>query len=263
MQINTMKQLACILIALAVVGVYGDEPDKLVNGIPTKIENYPHCISMRNYGSHMCGGSIIDKQYVLTAAHCLVSLIQNPLSKRTVTVVAGTTYLNQGGQSYKIANMWVHESYDPNDPTGRGPYDIGLIKLATPIQFSSSAQAIKLPSRDIAANDAVTIAAWGSTGYGRPIHNDLQKLSSKAMPPNICQEYHKGVMRVHQTNEFCTLIAKGTGLCHGDSGSGLIRDSDRTLVGLVSGGRPCATGYPDVYTNVFPYIFWLREKMAE
>ncbi|XP_011867927.1 PREDICTED: chymotrypsin-1-like [Vollenhovia emeryi] len=256
-----MKQLSCILIALAIVGVYGDEPDKLVNGIPANINDYPHCISMRMNGNHMCGGSLIDKQYVLTAAHCLVSLKQNPSLLKSVTVFTGTTYLNSGGQAHKIANVWYHESYDPNFPSGRGPYDIGLIKLAAPVQFGPTQQPIKLPTRNIAKDDSVTIAAWGSTGFRKAIHNNLQKLHAKAMLPDLCQQYHKNSMPIHSSNEFCTLITYGTGLCNGDSGSGLIRDTDNTIVGLVSGGRPCALGYPDVYTNVYSYISWIKQKM--
>lgn len=104
-------------------GVYGDEPDKLVNGIPADIKDYPHCISIRSNNNHMCGGSIIDTQYVLTAAHCLAGINSNTV------VVTGTTYLNSGGQAHRVQKVWRHESYNPNDPSGRGPNDIGLIKV--------------------------------------------------------------------------------------------------------------------------------------
>ncbi|KAG5314119.1 CTR2 protein, partial [Acromyrmex insinuator] len=54
--------------------------------------------------------------------------------------------------------------------------------------------------------------------------------------------------------EFCTFITYGTGLCNGDSGSGLIRNSDNTIVGLVPDGISCAECYPDIYTNVYSYV---------
>ncbi|XP_011706024.1 PREDICTED: chymotrypsin-2-like [Wasmannia auropunctata] len=242
-------------------GVYGDEPDKLVNGIPTTIDENPHCISIRVQNNHICGGSIISPSHIITAAHCLVSLMQNAGMRRSLTIVSGTTQLNSGGVQHQVASMWVHEKYNPNDPSGRGPYDIGLMKLANPIRFNQRQQPINLPTRDIAENEAVTIAAWGSTGYRQPTHNNLQKLNAKCMLPSTCQTYHQGFMRIHQT-EMCTLITYGTGLCNGDSGSGLIRNSDRTLCGLVSGGKPCAQGVPDVYTGVYPFLGWIRQKMS-
>ncbi|XP_071626254.1 chymotrypsin-2-like [Temnothorax longispinosus] len=253
-----MKQLACILIALAIVGAYGDEPDKLVNGIPANIEDYPHCVSIRVDNTHFCGGSIIDKQHILTAGHCVAPLIQDSRLRKSVTVVTGTTYLNEGGQSHKVEKLWYHDDYNPR--ASRGNYDIGLIKLASPIEFGPTQQPIKLPTKIIEKDDDVTIAAWGSRGFRKPVHNNLQKLNAKAMLPDTCQAYHKFLMNIHK-DEFCTLITYGTGLCNGDSGSGLIRNSDRTIIGLVSGGRPCARGYPDVYTNVYSYLSWIEGKM--
>ncbi|KYN05948.1 Serine protease 42 [Cyphomyrmex costatus] len=114
-------------------GVYGDEPDKLVNGIPTSIQEYPHCVSLRNNNNHLCGGSIIDSRYILTAGHCVASLLYDRSRLQSTFVVTDTTY---------------------------------LIK---PIQFGTGQRAIKLPTQDISANDIVTIAAWGSTGYQRPL----------------------------------------------------------------------------------------------
>ncbi|XP_011705966.1 PREDICTED: chymotrypsin-1-like [Wasmannia auropunctata] len=257
-----MRQLACILIALAIAGVYGDEPDKLVNGIPTTIEKNPHCVSLRIKNSHFCGGSIIDEKFILTAGHCVALLVQNPSLKQQATVVTGTTYLNSGGQHYEIKNVWYHDNYNPR-ALGRGPYDLGLIELTGPIQFDEKTQPIKLPTKDVKKGDSVTIAAWGSTGFRKTMHNELQKLNAGVMLPNECQTYHSLFMRIHQKNEFCTLIKKGVGLCNGDSGSGLYDDETGCIVGLVSGGRPCAEGYPDVYTKVYPYISWINEKMGK
>ncbi|XP_011156956.1 chymotrypsin-1-like [Solenopsis invicta] len=249
-----MKLLSCIVIALAVVGVYGDEPEKLVNAIPSSINEYPHCVSMRNRGQHMCGGSIIGPKHVLTAAHCVQNL------PSSVTIVSGTSLLNQGGESHRIEKVFAHENYNPYDPSGRGPYDIALIKLLDPITFNSQQKPIALPTSDIMKNDAVTIAAWGSTGLGQRVHNDLRKLMMNAMLPGECQRLHGTAMKVAQS-ELCTLTSYGTGLCHGDSGSGLVRNKDNCIIGLVSGGRPCARGYPDIFTNVWHYKSWIENKM--
>jgi len=110
-------------------GVYGDEPDKLVNGIPTTIEEYPHSISIRVDNNHFCGGTIIDKFYVLTAGHCVAPLLQNTRPRQSLFIVSGTTYLSTGGQIHRVEKLWVHERYDLYDPSGRGSFDIGLIKV--------------------------------------------------------------------------------------------------------------------------------------
>ncbi|XP_018303724.1 chymotrypsin-1-like [Mycetomoellerius zeteki] len=107
-------------------GIYGDESEKLVNGIPTSIQQYPHCVSLRNDNKHFCGGNIIDSRYILTAGHCVAFLVHKSL-RQSLTVVTGTTYLNTDGQDYKIEQVWCHENYDPFDT--RSPHDIGLIKV--------------------------------------------------------------------------------------------------------------------------------------
>ncbi|KAL0102761.1 hypothetical protein PUN28_018215 [Cardiocondyla obscurior] len=249
-----------MLLAAVYTRVYSDEPEKLVNGTPTSIEKYPHAVSLRMNNNHFCGGSLIGEQWVLTAGHCVVPVLENSRMRASVTVVSGTTYLDKDGESHKVDKLWYHDNYNPR-ALGRGPYDIGLIKLAAPVTFSETQKAISLPTNNIEKDDSVTIAAWGSTGFQKHIHNDLQKLDAKAMLPKTCQEYYFGLLMKIHDNEFCTLISRGTGLCNGDSGSGLIKNSDGTIIGLVSGGKPCARGSPDIYTNVFPYLSWIKEKM--
>ena len=34
-------------------------------------DEFPWQISLRNLGSHICGGSIVNKNQVITAAHCV------------------------------------------------------------------------------------------------------------------------------------------------------------------------------------------------
>ena len=48
----------------------------------------------------------------------------------------------------------------------------------------------------------------------------------------------------------------------GDSGSPLVVNN--TLIGIVSRVyKPCASGKPDVYTNVYFYLDWIKEAMGE
>ncbi|XP_011647780.1 chymotrypsin-1-like, partial [Pogonomyrmex barbatus] len=133
--------------------------------------------------------------------------------------------------------------------------------LAEPIEFNTKQKPIKLPKTDLEKNDDVTTVAWGSTGFKENVHDDLQKLKAQVMLAKDCQIYHT-FMRIH-SQEFCTFIKVGTGACNGDSGSGIIRNSDNTLVGLISGGMPCARGYPDVYTTIYPYKSWIEEIMSK
>lgn len=111
------------------LGVFADEPEKLVNGIPTSVNEYPHTVSIRVNNNHFCGGSIISNNMIITAGHCVAPLIQNANQRQGLTVVTGTTYLSSGGQAHRVSRMWYHERYNPNTPGRDAGFDIGLLQV--------------------------------------------------------------------------------------------------------------------------------------
>ncbi|KAB0798397.1 hypothetical protein PPYR_09390 [Photinus pyralis] len=73
---------------------------KIVGGKPVKIEEYPYQVSLQYYGSHICGGSIIGPNKVLTAAHCTSGSSASSLSFRH-----SSTYRGSEGVVIKVASI--------------------------------------------------------------------------------------------------------------------------------------------------------------
>jgi secreted trypsin-like serine protease len=48
-----------------------DDDDKIVGGNRAQKGDWPWQISLQYYGSHICGGTLITNQHILTAAHCV------------------------------------------------------------------------------------------------------------------------------------------------------------------------------------------------
>jgi len=46
---------------------------RIVGGADAAEGQFPHQVSLRQLSSHICGGSIIAPQVILTAAHCVTS----------------------------------------------------------------------------------------------------------------------------------------------------------------------------------------------
>lgn len=68
----------------------------IIGGADVDIEEVPYQVSLQAYGFGFCGGSIINKNWVLTAAHCAI------YPAGTITVRAGTTTKSSGGSKHKV-----------------------------------------------------------------------------------------------------------------------------------------------------------------
>lgn len=65
--------------------------------------------------------------------------------------------MSSGGQKYIPKEFITHESYDHPDYA----YDIGLIRLQTPIKFSEKVQPIKLSTKEVKAGVEMQVFGWG------------------------------------------------------------------------------------------------------
>lgn len=110
----------------------GKYTGKIVGGEPVDhCGNYPYQVSIQRKSlmtggfSHFCGGSIINKDYVLTAGHCV-----NGRSASAISVVVGTHQLDSSGRNgirRNAAAITVHENYNSRDVD----YDLALIKVSS------------------------------------------------------------------------------------------------------------------------------------
>lgn len=104
----------------------GDFQDYLVGGQAALVADFPHAVSLRNKGNHMCGGSLISRTHILTAAHCLLPYLKNQQKIEDLTVVTGSNSLNsQAGKSYEVESVHSHETFSPSAYAD----DIGILKV--------------------------------------------------------------------------------------------------------------------------------------
>ncbi|KAB0797521.1 hypothetical protein PPYR_08514 [Photinus pyralis] len=210
---------------------------RIVGGEDTQIEDYPHQISLQYLDTHTCGGSIIARNLILTAAHCTADYGVYFLSIRY-----GSSIMEKGGFVLKVGEKYVHPSYDAFTTD----YDLSILKLSGNIELSSKAQIIKLvPSLTPEGGRHAFVTGWGALYMDGPYPQQLQVAKVHEEDRDACGEVYPGKI----TDRMICFKAAGKDSCQGDSGGPLV--SGDAQIGVVSWGRGCADArYPGVYSHI-------------
>ncbi|XP_073724399.1 ovochymase-2-like [Misgurnus anguillicaudatus] len=111
---------------------------RVIGGSEARQGSHPWLVSFRIRGSHFCSAAILTDHWLLTAAHCFVSVSADFL--HTVEAVAGdfnNRKVERGEQSFRVKAVKFHEMYQHSSPMS---YDIALLELNGRIQFGKSFQ---------------------------------------------------------------------------------------------------------------------------
>jgi len=236
-----------------------------------------------------CSGVLLNKQFVLTAAHCKT---EEKILKLRLGVHELARYAADDESQYQnfdisSGNFVSHEDYERKEPTSRGEKptirnDIALIKLPRDAEFNQFVQPSCWESQQ-SINDKLTVVGWGKTNkyqVSQTINgvysNEQRALEVPVVNTNDCKnDYGFNVDKTH----LCAGGNSGEDSCSGDSGGGLFSNilegkagvendgrvkNDRwEVVGIVSyGSSRCGDGNPGIYTRVSQYIQWIKQTMS-
>lgn len=208
-----------------------------------------------------CGGSIIARSWVLTAAHC----VDNGTPAGAVSVLVATTSLDAGGQRIAVKAIHPHPLYRPK-PEWR--YDVALLELAEPAPIEAkSVTTITAKQEPDALAEAVVarIAGWGMVAKDAAGGvRDLRFINLPIITNDSCTGPQKWDGKI-ASEMVCAFLPKTpTAACQGDSGGPLtVTTADgRRLAALVSWGAPCGQKLPGVYMRVAPLAEWIADCQA-
>ncbi|KAB0792445.1 hypothetical protein PPYR_14404 [Photinus pyralis] len=199
---------------------------------------YPHQVSLKFLDVHSCGGSIIDETTILTAAHCVQSLIPEFTS-----VIVGTNHLHSGGHQYAVTKILPHDRYDPILVKN----DIALVTLERPIEFNGQVRPIELETEHVGGGVDCVVSGWMS---GEDAES-LQHIKLKTIESVTCATF------LIDDTQICAKSAEERAHCSADSGNPLVTDKQ---IGIASFGSLCNEGSPDVYTRVSAYERWIEKS---
>ncbi|XP_068951526.1 serine protease 38-like [Petaurus breviceps papuanus] len=236
---------------------------KVLGGHNALEGKWPWQVSLFFRGFHICGGSILSKYWVLTAAHCFDQALN---SLDLFEVYAGFTdlHMNNGqGQKREIIQVIIHPRYKLTHPNGN---DIALVQLKTSLRLTSVVLPICLPESTINLQKTNTcwVTGWGKMRLSGAIVNKLQEVQVPLLDQFWCQILYGSIFLIQNDMICATDLVNMRGPCQGDSGGPLVcRFNDTWMqIGVVTWGKGCTSPFfPGVFARVPYFSTWISDTM--
>lgn len=262
--------------------------DRVANGNATRVFEYPWMAVVRYDENGRiidgCGGSLINKRYVLTAAHCIKmrsvrQLHSVILGEHTKGQALDCNVYEQGdeveqdcadpAEEFGIESFVIHDDY--NNP--KFSNDIGLLRLSRDVTFKDHIKPICLPiAADVQRQtfQKYILTGWGTTENGSPSNELLQAYLPRVDNQACLRKLKARRMNIQlSSKQMCAGDENLVDACKGDSGGPLgafanYRGVTRFVqYGIVTtGADSCGQiNVPGVYCRVADYMDWILDKI--
>ncbi|CRL05909.1 CLUMA_CG019129, isoform A [Clunio marinus] len=271
---------------------------RIIGGRKARIHEFPWLVLLAyrhdDIVSFSCGGTLISKRYVLTAAHCVnqrdYNLFSVRIGEHTISkdidcnnYKDNSTCSDLPVEDIEIESIISHKDFNNENMIN----DIALIRLSRDVELSKkriNVRTICLPVEESQQIDNIhdeflnlTIAGWGLTENDRKQSDVLIKAKVPYLSNPSCIKIYDIKKRNYSTlkieikdSHMCAGGIERVDTCRGDSGSALMGVADLGNFsrifqhGIVSMGVKCSQvePFPGIYTRVSKFITWILDNMT-
>ena len=245
---------------------------RIINGSNAKKGRYSYIVSLTLKGNHVCGGTLIAPDMILSAAHCSEYIDGASIGRHNVDDE------EEIFEKFVFENIIMHPEFNQDDNDGSLDYDFLLLKLYGKSQFPT-AKLNTNPDIPVDVGDSLTVAGWGVVNEEKKTtasvlqHVEVKYITNKQcedidgfLPGHLQLISQKGII----SDAMMCAKDKDEDACQGDSGGPLVIlgkseiGQDDLLVGVVSWGLGCAhEKFPGVYARVSHEIGWIAKETCE
>merc|ERR1711881_19756 len=238
----------------------------IVNGVEAIPHEYPFMAALMNRHRQFCGGSLIDDNHILTAAHCVAHMskydVQNlrvRLGDHNIKTDAEANHVEK-----RVKRVIRHKGFSSSTLWN----DVAILTLEDDVKYNNNIQPICLAqgSRKFVGN-TVTVAGWGTLREGGSQPASLMKVDVKVWENSRCKSSYGSSAPGGITSHMLCASESDRDSCSGDSGGPLFDcpyNGACEQIGIVSWGIGCAKAqYPGVYTRVTEMMPWIKRIVAE
>lgn len=246
---------------------------RLVGGKITKHGAWPWMAGILVDNKHACAGTLINKNYIVTAAHCL-QMNGKPISEKRLSVVLGLNHRTKpesSTQHFSVCNFVMHDLFNRETLEN----DIAIVKIKKNAMLDDFVWPACLSSKGVSTHFTDKygyMIGWGKEKVSGLLSPSLKAVKVPVVSHSTCSKQNDKVYRTVKVNKhFHTCAGYGRRrieyACEGDSGGGFLQKHDSAwyVTGIISWVDPiCNSSTRDTYTvltRISHYETWLASNM--
>nr|XP_014344675.1 PREDICTED: serine protease 56 [Latimeria chalumnae] len=235
---------------------------RIIGGNQVAPGEWPWVVSIRLNGELMCGGVLVGRKWVITAAHCFTGN-GNELYWSVAVGEYNLSKKDETEEIMQVNRIIAHPKF--NQKTFNN--DIALVELTLPAPVSDQINFVCLPGSwaDPKIGTSCYITGWGSLYEDGPSAEALMEAKVPVLSQSSCKTaLGKGLVT---STMFCAgYLSGGVDSCQGDSGGPLTcqdpTSKQHYLYGITSWGDGCGErGKPGIYTRVTAFTDWITQEI--